>query len=166
MLFFGTCPACSVEWGISPHEGDSKALLAKGSRNSNAIIIFTSIANYLVFTPLVVLSSLILFSTVQNSSPQQGPRMRLELAIIVTMMAPSSFLCLSGWQALWNTDFYITTLHFCSVASRCGVRGVCHTIEVFGSLKMVTGAYGIRKRPGCISPPITMPFSCAKLQYT
>lgn len=70
---------------------DPKALLAKGSRNSNAIIIFTSVANYLIFTPLVVLSSLILFITVQISSPQQGPWMRLELAIIVTMMAAVIF---------------------------------------------------------------------------
>lgn len=52
---------------------DSQALLAEGSGSSNAITIFTSVINDLIFTPLVVLSSLILFIKVQKRPPQQVP---------------------------------------------------------------------------------------------
>lgn len=52
---------------------DSQALLAEGSGSSNAITIFTSVINDLIFTPLVVLSSLILFITVKKRPLQQDP---------------------------------------------------------------------------------------------
>lgn len=66
---------------------DSQVLLAEGPGSTSAITIFTSVINYLVFTPLVVLSGLILFVTVQKRPPQQGPQMRPGIPIVVIVMA-------------------------------------------------------------------------------
>uniref|UniRef100_A0A8B9Q9W6 G-protein coupled receptors family 1 profile domain-containing protein n=1 Tax=Apteryx owenii TaxID=8824 RepID=A0A8B9Q9W6_APTOW len=50
------------------------------------ITIFSCVLNFLIFTPIMVLSSLILFITVQRRPPQQRHQTRLYITIMVTVM--------------------------------------------------------------------------------
>uniref|UniRef100_A0A8C4JCP4 G-protein coupled receptors family 1 profile domain-containing protein n=1 Tax=Dromaius novaehollandiae TaxID=8790 RepID=A0A8C4JCP4_DRONO len=59
---------------------------SKDARIYDAITIFSCVLNFLIFIPTMVLSSLILFITIQRKSLQQRPRTRLYITIIIAVM--------------------------------------------------------------------------------
>nr|XP_013800867.1 PREDICTED: proto-oncogene Mas-like [Apteryx mantelli mantelli] len=59
---------------------------SQDARIHDAIAIFSCVLNFLIFTPITVLSSLILFITVQRRPPQQRHQTRLYITIMVTVM--------------------------------------------------------------------------------
>lgn len=95
----------SVGWRISGNEGLSNCLLkALGA----TMLSVSLVINYLIFNPLIVLSSLILFIAVSK-----WLQMRLDLTIVVSARTFLIFAALSDSQPLWNKCF----LHCCRSGS-------------------------------------------------